>query len=130
MSQYITRDEAQSEIERLVKEQLDTFSAQKKVMAEHSRRLEEQSRKARHASAKLAIGVHTVLKAQCESQIAQQVGDLRIDGQAAVTTVNTKIAEIDVVFQAQTSSQENGDLNLGQHVADMVPARGQTSCVC
>ena len=92
-------------------------------MAEQSRRLEEQSREARDASAKLAMQVDTVFKAnkaQCEAQIAQQVGDLRTDAQAAVTTVNTKIAEIESLFKAQTSSQEDADLTLSQHVADMV----------
>ena len=128
MSQYITRDEAQSEIGRLVEEQLDTFSAQREVMAEQSRRLEEQSKEARDASAKLAIEVDTVLKAnkaQCEAQIAQQVGDLRNDAQAAVTTVNTKIAEIEALFKAQTTSQEDADLTLSQHVADMVQLEGK-----
>ena len=71
MSQYITRDEAQSEIGRLVKEQLEAFSAQREVIAEQSRKLEEQSREAPDISAKLAIEVDAVLKSnktECEAQ--------------------------------------------------------------
>ena len=82
MSQYITRDEAQSEIGKLVKEQLGTFKAQRDAIAEQSQRLEEQSRQARDTSATLAIEVDTVLKAnktQCDEQIAQQVGSRRTD---------------------------------------------------
>ena len=63
MSQYITRDEAQSEIGKLVKEQLDTFKAQRVAIAELSQRREEQRREARETSAKLPIEVDTVLKA-------------------------------------------------------------------
>ena len=116
MSQYIARDEAQCEIARLVAEQLEAFSAEREA-------LQEQSREARDTSAKLAITVDAVLKsnkAECEAQIAQQVGDLRTDAQNAVTTVNAKIAEIEELFKVQTSSQEDADLKLGQHVADMV----------
>ena len=123
MSQYITRDEAQSEIGRLVKEQLEAFSAQGEVIAEQSRRLEEQSREARDTLAKLAIEVDAVLKSNktdCEAQIAQQVGDRRTDAQAAVTAVNAKIADIEELFKAKTSSQEDADLKLVQHVAGMV----------
>ena len=36
MSQYITRTEAQSEIGRLVQEQLEAFTAQKKLIEEQS----------------------------------------------------------------------------------------------
>ena len=36
MSQYIMRTEAQSEIGRLVQEQLETFTVQKKVIEEQS----------------------------------------------------------------------------------------------
>ena len=39
MSQYITRVEAQQEIGKLVKEQLDTFQAQSDVIAEQRRQL-------------------------------------------------------------------------------------------
>ena len=105
MSQYITREEAQSEIGKLVKEQLETFKTQRDAIAEQSQRLEEQSREARETSAKLAIEVDIVLKAnetQCDEQIAQQVGGLRTDVQAAVTTVNEKIAEMEAIYKAQT----------------------------
>ena len=127
MSQYITGDEAQSEIGRLVKEQLDTFKAQREAIAEQSQRLEEQSREARDTSAKLAIQVDTILKAdktQCDEQIAQQGGGLRTDVQAAVTAVDEKIAEMEAIYKAQTlestASHDDADLKLTKHVADMV----------
>ena len=126
MSQYITRDEAQSEIGKLVKEQLETFKAQRDAIAEQSQRLEEQSREARDNSGKLAVEVDKVLKAnqtQCDEQIAQQVGNLRADVQAAVTTVDEKIAEMEAMFKAQTlestASHDDADLKLVQHVANM-----------
>jgi hypothetical protein len=126
MSQYITRDEAQFEIGKLVKEQLETFKTQRDAIAEQSRRLEEQSREARDISGKLAVEVGKVLKAnktQCDEQIAQQVGNLRADVQAAVTTVDEKIAEMEAMFKAhsseQTASHDDADLKLVQHVANM-----------
>ena len=107
MSQYITREEAQSEIARLVAQQVEAFSAQREALQEQSRRLKEQSREARETSVKLAIEVVIVFKAnktQCDAQIAQQVGELRTDAQAAVTTVNENITEMEALFQAQTVS--------------------------
>ena len=123
MSQYITREEAQSEMARLVAQQVQAFSAQREALQEQRQRLEEQSREARESSATLAIEVDTVFKAnktQCDAQIAQQVGELRTDAQAAVTTVNEKIAEMEALFQAQTVSQDDADLKLDQHVSNMV----------
>ena len=55
MSQYITRVEAQSEIGRLVKEQLETSSAQREAIV-------EQSQAARDTVSALAIGVDLTLK--------------------------------------------------------------------
>ena len=123
MSEYITRVEAQQEIGRLVKEQLDTFQQQRDAIAEQSRQLEEQARQARETSGQLAIEVGRVLtanKAQCDEQIAQQVGKLRTDAQDAVTTVNEKIKEMEEIFKnaahAQTVSQDDSELKLSEHV--------------
>ena len=74
-------------------------------MQSKARDLKKQSREAHETSAKLAIEVDTVLKAnktQCDEQIAQQVGGLRTDVQAAVTTVNEKIAEMEAIYKAQS----------------------------
>ena len=127
MSQFITREEAQSEIGKLVKEQLDTFKAQRDAIAVQSQRLEEQSVEARDTSAKLATQVDKVLKqnkTDCDEQITQRVGELRAQAQAAVTTVQEKITEMEALIKAQTdaqeSSQENADLSLTKHVSDMV----------
>ena len=127
MSQYITRVEAQQEIGRLVKEQLETFQAQSDVIAEQRRKLEEQSREARDTSAKLALQVDTVLKQNkidCDEQISQRVGELRAQAQDAVTTVQEKIKEMEALILAQTKAQDvsqmDADLSLTKHVADMV----------
>ena len=115
MSQYITRVEAQSEIGRLVKEQLEQFSAQREVVV-------EQSQVARDTFSALAIEVDLTLKrnkADCEAQIAQQVGELRTQAQTSVSTVTEKIAEIESLFKVHTASQEDAELKLTKHVADM-----------
>ena len=73
MRQYITRTEAQTEIGHLVKEQLEAFTEQRKA-------IEEQSQAARETMVRLAAEVDNTLqrnKADCEKQIAEQVGELR-----------------------------------------------------
>ena len=70
VSQYITRVEAQSEIGRLVKEQLEAFSEQREAIV-------EQNQAARDTLSALATEVDLALKrskADCEAQIAQTVG--------------------------------------------------------
>ena len=77
MSQYITRTEAQNEIGRLIKEHLEAFTEQRKVM-------ETQSQEARDTLITLTAEIDNTLKrnkADCEKQIADQVGELRTQAQ-------------------------------------------------
>ena len=115
MSQYITRTEAQNEIGRLAKEQLEAFTEQRKDT-------ETQGQEARDTVIPLTNDFDNNQKrnkADCEKQIADQVGELRTQAQTSVTTVNEKIAEIESLFKSHTASQEDADLKLSQHVADM-----------
>ena len=105
-----TRAEAQSEIGRLVNEQLEAFSVQRKA-------IEEQSRSARVLVDKVATEADNALKrnqAACEEQIAQQVRDLRTQAQTSVSTVSDKLAEIESRIKAHMSFQEDAGLKLVQ----------------
>ena len=132
MSEYITRAEAQQEIGKLVKEQLDTFQAQREAIEEQSRRLEEQSREARDNAGKLTIEIDRVLKEnkkQCDDQITQQVGTLRTDVQNAVQAVDEKIAAMEALHKAQTLestvAHDDADLKLVQHIENMKELEGK-----
>ena len=103
MSQYITRTEAQNEIGRLVKEQLEAFTEQRKA-------IEEQSQAARDTLIALNAEIDNTLKrnkADCEKQIADQVGEFRTQAQVSVRTTTEKIAQVDALFKNQTDSQED-----------------------
>ena len=107
MRQYIMRTEAQSEIGRLGKEQLDAFTAQRQI-------IEEQSQQAQSTLAAITAEIDNTLKrnkADCEKQIADQVGELRTQAQTSFSTVTEKIAEIESLFKGHTASQDDADLN-------------------
>ena len=115
MSQYITRTQAQSEIGRLVQEQLEAFTAQKKV-------IEEQRQHAQNTLIAITAEIDNTLKrnkADCKKQIEDQVGELCTQAHSSVTTVSDKIAEVESLFKSHTTPQEGADLKLSQHVADM-----------
>ena len=115
MSQYITRAEAQTEIGRLVKEQLETSNEQRKV-------IEERSQQPQSTLNSLKDEIASTLKrnkADCEKQIVDQVGELRTQAQTSVSTVTEKIAEIKSFFKGHTASQDDADLKLAKHVVDM-----------